>query len=155
MAVDIITTEMRDKSLIKDFVIADKIKAGIMPEDFIKLWNDGAKFEGFIGFVEKPKSFLGEVVPESFINSRIVEYNDDGDSIDISKKWSEYCHFFDIGNSKVLLKIGWIGKSGNRPDVVKHDELKCWVDYFGLDNIILKNQGKEIINDFNKKMEEL
>lgn len=141
MAVNIIAKDHKDNSTVQakaNVLIPERFSAGLSHQEFEDLVAAGVPLDGFIGGVEVDISLLDEEVPDTFPKSYYTNENEE----EQQKLWKDYCLY--VTNEKrnesdevttvadkALLKIGWVGINGNRPDIVKNDELLAWCEHFG------------------------
>jgi len=140
------------KSLANDVVIPDKLQSGFTKEQFKSLVESGVEIDNFIGGVEKEASILEDDVPKEFPKSTIIKE----DGTEEQRKWKNYCIFRpSIDKKKIVIFVGERDLNGNRQDVVPNSELICWINYFGLENIMTKHHCMELINSKDYLIEDL
>lgn len=112
--------------------------------EFVAAINSSEPIIGFIGAVEVPLATLDEQVPESFTGSTVV-VGVDGDTV-LNLTWCEFCNYRENDTSALLI-IGKTDANGNRKDVVGDTELREWVSYFGVENVLTKSEMLAKINN--------
>lgn len=137
--------------------------------------NNKDEINGFIGWVEVDASVLDEDVPKTFPNRLtpvMEDYEDeetyidengnqqtrtvtrqrakivDGKVVTRPKTILEYAgglYHESVNKGKVLIPIGERNERGNRLTPVQNDEFMKWVDYFSIDIIKTKSEGKKLM----------
>lgn len=108
--------------------------------EFVDAINSGEPIIGFIGAVEVPLTTLEEQVPESFTGVGVDE-----DAV-LNLTWREFCNYRE-NDTNALLIVGKTDENGNRKDVVGDTELREWVSYFGVENVLTKSETLDKIAD--------
>jgi len=158
------------------------IKPSISHQEFIDAYRSEVAIIGFIGAVKIDNKKLNSLVPVDFINSSkpimiqerykvpgidkdgneievdayrmIPSLDKEGDVITEQKSWSEYSISQDSIDNNILLSIGARDSNGNRHSVLKDEELRQWINYFGVDKVLTKSEyhnqiKKEEIQEIN------
>jgi len=125
------------------------INPNITHDKLVEWVNNGDEIIGFIGWVEVSEDILDELVPDVFPNNRLVEYDDEGNVVSEKQlTFREYVgglYHNSINAGKILLPVGKRDEHGNRGSVLGNDELMVWINYFGIENIIVKDDIQEFI----------
>jgi hypothetical protein len=117
-------------------------KIPFIHSDFVSYYENEDIIDNFIGGVEADVKKLNHKVPSDFVNAFLPDESEsDGMR---TKYWKEYTIYRkSLDGNKVLFSLGYRDENGNRKDHVKNDELRQWVEYFGLENVLTKSEYVE------------
>ena len=138
MAVKITTVNHKNDATIvalANQTIPDEISVGMSRDQFKSLIANDVPVDGFIGSVEVLKTVLDENVPITFPNRTL----EDGDGNETILTWRDYSIFHE-NETHALMHVGCRDKNGNRTDIVGDTELRIWVAYFGVDNLLTRSE---------------
>lgn len=92
-------------------------------------------FDGAVG--PFAATVLDDSVPEAFPDSAVI--GDEGQAV-CQKTWREYSAVLQCGDGTVLLEVGGVNSAGNRAAKPNDAEVRLWIDYWGVDNVVLKSE---------------
>jgi len=129
--------EHKDNITVKElsnFNIPDTLVVGLTPAEPYKklkeLYDLGVSIIGFVGCVIIGKDKLDQEVPSNFANSTIQL----DDETTRQKTWREYTLTHEKENDASIL-IGYRDENGNRSSEVSDDELRNYIEHFGIETI--------------------
>lgn len=143
------TEDAKDDSTWKKlckYCSPDIIDSGIYKVDFKELFkNTDIEIDGFEGGVEVDTVTEDSLVPSNFPNSSYTDENE----VEHQKTWKEYVSNSRIKRKldglKIILPVGFANSKGNREDIVSDEELRAWIDEFGVDNILTLSEMKTLL----------
>jgi len=148
MKISIRTNGFKNDSVIQELAIPDILEIdSIKKSQLLYLYNNNIPFDNLIIFFEMPKADLDNDVPSNFIKSS-KNIGTDENPTWVQKTWREYTLFVEEPDpgTDCLLTTGWRSVHKNRPQPVLYEEMKIWVDYFGVTNVIFLNEAKDLLN---------
>ncbi len=90
----------------------------------------------------------GEEVCVMVEKTRLVPVLDDeGEPVMIQKLWKEYCtnYRISVDGKTVLFKVGYTDSHGNLLHIVTNDELRLWINLFGIEKTTVYKDWKALI----------
>lgn len=114
-------------------------KNGITRSQLETAWAVGDQIDNFVGGVELPIAWLYYDVPMDFPNYLGAAGE--------RRTWREYgLYKKSLDGNSFLIYVGERDGNGNREQPVKHAELAIWIGKFGIENILIPDEGLARLN---------